>query len=69
MTHTLKTDAQADREAVEALITNADQNTKDGWNHASTFKRSHPLFIAAVEYLGWSEEKIDDLFILAATFE
>jgi len=58
----------ADRETVEALISEADQNTKDGWNHASTIKRSNPLFIAAVEQLGWSKEKIDGLFILGATF-
>ena len=59
----------ADRAAVEALVASGDQNTKDGWTHASTFKRDHALFIGAAAYLGWSNEKIDQLMILAASFK
>lgn len=60
----------ADRQAVEALVANSgDQNIIDGWMHASTFKKEHPLFLGAVSMLGWSQEKVDDLLKLAATFK
>ena len=59
----------ADRDAVEALVANADQDTKDGWNHASVFKKDHALFIGAVAILGWTQEKVDDYLRLAATFD
>lgn len=59
----------ADREAVEALIAGADQDTVDGWNHAQHFKSDHAIFIAAVDVLGWSQEKVDDYLRLANTFE
>lgn len=61
----------ADRQAVDELVAAAstDQNTKDGWAHASTFKRTNTLFQGAVIHLGWSQEKVDDLFTLAATFK
>ena len=59
----------ADRDAVEALVSNSDQDTKDGWNHASVFKKDHALFVGAVAVLGWSQEKVDDYLRLAATFD
>ena len=58
----------ADRDAVEALVANSDQDTKDGWNHASVFKKDHSLFVGAVSALGWSQEKVDDYLKLAVTF-
>ena len=57
-----------DRAAVEALVDGADQDTKDGWNHAQEFKSDHDLFISAVETLGWSQEKVNDYLKLAKTF-
>jgi hypothetical protein len=60
----------ADRAAVDAMVAGSgDQNIIDGWEHASTFKRSNVMFTAAVTVLGWSEEKVDQLMILSATFE
>jgi hypothetical protein len=59
----------ADRQAVEALIAGSnDQNTIDGWQHASSFKATNPLFQGAVAYLGWSQEKVDALLIRASEF-
>lgn len=60
----------ADRAAVDAFVAaSGDQNVIDGWAYAHSFKKDHPLFIGAVAYLGWSQQKVDDLLILAATFE
>lgn len=60
----------ADRAAVDALVAGSgDQNMIDGWNHASVFKSDHALFVGAVALLGWSQEKVDDLLRLAATFD
>ena len=59
-----------DRAAVDAFVSGSgDQNIIDGWNHAAVFKRDHPLFIGAVAFLGWSQEKVDNYIELAATFE
>ncbi len=60
----------ADRQAVDAFVAaSGDQNIIDGWQYASSFKKDHPLFLGAVAYLGWSQQKVDDLLILAATFD
>jgi len=59
-----------DRAAVDAFVAGSgDQNIIDGWNHAAVFKRDHPLFLGAVAYLGWSQQKVDDYLALAATFD
>jgi len=59
-----------DRAAVDALVNSSDDpNIKDGWEHASEFKSDNALFVGAVTYLGWSQEKVDDLLILASTFK
>jgi len=59
-----------DRAAVDAFVAGSgDQNIIDGWNHAAVFKRDHLLFIGAVAFLGWSQEKVDGYIELAATFE
>jgi hypothetical protein len=59
-----------DRAAVDALVNGSDDpNIKDGWEHASEFKSGNALFVGAITYLGWSQEKVDDLLILASTFE
>ena len=60
----------ADRIAVDAFVANSgDQDVIDGWAYAHSFKKNHPLFLGAVAYLGWSQQKVDDLLILAATFD
>jgi len=59
-----------DRAQVDAFVAGSgDQNIIDGWEHASTFKRDNALFIGAVAYLEWTQEKVDNLLILAATFK
>lgn len=60
----------ADRAAVDALVVGSgDQDTIDGWNNALTFKRTNPLFQAAIVNLGWTQQKVNDYLILAKTFE
>ena len=60
----------ADRAAVDALVVaSGDQNTIDGWNNALTFRRTNPLFQAAIVNLGWSQQKVNDYLILAKTFD
>lgn len=60
----------ADRAAVDAFVAGSgDQNVIDGWAHAAVFKRDNALFLGAVAYLGWSQEKVDDYISLAATFD
>lgn len=60
----------ADRAAVDAFVAGSgDQNVIDGWAHAAVFKRNNALFLGAVAYLGWSQEKVDDYISLAATFD
>jgi hypothetical protein len=60
----------ADRAAVDAFVAGSgDQNVIDGWAHAAIFKRDNALFLGAVAYLGWSQEKVDGYIELAATFD
>ena len=60
----------ADRAAVDTFVAGSgDQNVIDGWAHAAVFKRDNALFLGAVAYLGWSQEKVDDYISLAATFD
>lgn len=59
-----------DRAAVEALVSSSDnQDLIDGWTSASVFKNNDPILLGAIAYLGWSQEKVNDLLKLAATFE
>ena len=60
----------ADRAAVDAFVSGSgDQNVIDGWAHAAVFKRDNALFLGAVAYLGWTQEKVDGYIELAATFD
>jgi len=60
----------ADRAAVDAFVAGSgDQNVIDGWSHAAVFKRDNALFLGAVAYLGWTQEKVDGYIELAATFD
>jgi len=60
----------ADRAAVDAFVSGSgDQNVIDGWAHAAVFKRDNALFLGAVAFLGWSQEKVDGYIELAATFD
>ena len=60
----------ADRAAVDALVAaSGDQDTIDGWNNALTFKRTNPLFQAAIANLGWTQQKVNDYLILAKSYD
>lgn len=56
------------RTAVEAAVAGADQNTKDAWNRATSFRRDNPLIASIATALGKSSADIDALFALAQTF-
>ena len=57
------------RAAVETAVAAADQDTKDMWEFATTYKRLHPLIISFGVALGQSEQDLDDLFALANSIE
>lgn len=60
--------AEGLRDAVEAAIAAADQDTKDMWQ-AATFRRLNPRIIALATEMGKTADDIDALFTLALTFE
>jgi len=37
------------------------------WNRATQFERLHPMVLAAQAEFEWSDEQVDNLFVLAAT--
>lgn len=39
------------------------------WEYATAIKRTSPLVASLIPYLGLTEDQLDELFILAATFE
>jgi hypothetical protein len=53
------------RDAVEYAVGLADQETRDGWNHALTFDSDHPLALALGAALGKDAAAMHDLFLLA----
>lgn len=57
------------RANVEAAVASSDQNTKDAWEFSNEVRRDNPLLTALASGLGLSSSNIDDLFILAGTFE
>lgn len=56
------------RDAVEAAIAIAEQDTRDMWQ-APTFRRTNPRIIALAAQLDKTADDIDALFTLALTFE
>ncbi len=54
------------RETVESAVASADQDAKDGWNHALSFDRYHPLVISMAANLNLTESDVTDLFLLAS---
>jgi len=53
------------RDAVETAVASADQETKDAWQYATEFERTHPLVISLGMALGKTEAELDALFALA----
>lgn len=56
------------RATVEAAVAAGDQDTKDGWEFASEFRRDNALLLGMAAALNLTEQDLDDLFTLAATF-
>lgn len=56
------------RSAVEAVVAAADQDTKDMWDYAVTYRRNHPIVAALAASLNKTDADIDALFDLASTF-
>jgi hypothetical protein len=55
---------------VVALINGSDdEDMKDGWAAAATFKQDNPLFQAGITQLGWTQQQVNNILILAATFD
>lgn len=55
------------RDAVEAAVAAADQDTQDAWQYAKEFERDHPLVKSLAAGLGKTDTEIDALFALSAT--
>ena len=57
------------RSTVEAAVSAADIDTRDGWESATVVRRDNPLISAMAAGLGLTSEQIDGLFRTAASFE
>ena len=55
------------REAVEASVSSGDQDTKDWYEFATEFDRSHEHVLMLAQALDVSESDLDNLWILAAS--
>jgi len=56
------------RDYVEIAVAGADQDTIDGWAYATSFERTNTLVLTLAIGLGMSDEEMDNVFILAKTF-
>jgi hypothetical protein len=54
------------RALVETAVSQADQNTRDGWEFATEFRRDDPMLNAMAAALGMTAEQLDGLFQLAS---
>lgn len=59
--------ASGKRGQVNAILAQADQDTKDGWEVAQQFERLHPMVVSFGQALGLTDTEMDSLFELAAT--
>jgi hypothetical protein len=55
------------RTQVEAAVAAGDQDTKDAWNHATSFVQDNDKVMAMAQALGQTDEQIKTLFELAVT--
>lgn len=56
------------RDAVELVISQADRDTRDMWDFAMSYKRTHPIVLSTAASLNKTDEEIDDLFRLALSY-
>jgi hypothetical protein len=54
--------------AVDAAVASQDQEAQIEWQYAADVERSNPLFAALAAQLSLTDQQLDDLFIVAATF-
>ncbi len=54
------------RATVEAAVSAADQDTKDGWEYASEIRRDNALLNSMAAALNMTSEQLDDLFRTAS---
>lgn len=55
------------RDAVEAGVAAADQNTKDAWAYAREFQRDDPVLIGMATALGMTNNQINNMFDIGIT--
>lgn len=55
------------RDQVEVAVAAGDQDTKDGWEFATSFERLYPLVVSLGQGIGKTCAEMDQLFELAAT--
>lgn len=53
---------------VDAAVTAMGGAVKIEWEYRLTIRRDNPLVLAVKNALGWSDQQMDDLFILAGSF-
>lgn len=54
---------------VEAKVATLSKEQQIDWEYAIEIKRDNPVLIAAAQEAGVTEQQLDQLFILAATYE
>jgi hypothetical protein len=50
---------------VQAAVAAADEDTQMAWEYATSFDRTSPFVSSMAAALGWTDEQVDQLFILA----
>ena len=56
------------RASVEAAVAGASQDTRDGWEFASTVRRDNAMLSGMAAAMGMTSAQLDQLFISAASF-
>lgn len=56
------------RDAVEQILSKADQSSRDDWEYATEVRRDWPLVVQMGAALGKTSEEIDEIFRIAETF-
>lgn len=56
------------RQQVEDYVNAQDITVQDSWHYSTEFERNHPLMLACKDALGKTDEELDALFVLAASF-
>jgi len=57
------------RAATEQAVAQADQDTKDMWEYATTYRRTSPFTLAIANALNKTDADLDELFTIAKQIE